>query len=189
VVNSGSGTVTTLQWGVSGDIPVPADFDGDGRTEFAIFRPSTGQWYIRYSSTQTAAVVTWGASQDFPVAGDYDGDGRADVAVFRPSEGLWYIRYSRGGTGTVAWGTVNDVPVAGDYDGDGRADIAVFRPSAGIWYFRYATGATAFLRSIIGASSISIQRPPGIRNARESKPAPTRTTSVSGLACNLARTA
>ncbi len=31
----------------SGDVPIPADDDGDGRTELAIRRPSTGQWFVR----------------------------------------------------------------------------------------------------------------------------------------------
>ena len=38
-----------LPVGLSSDIPIPADFDGDGRTDLAIYRPSDGGWYIRYS--------------------------------------------------------------------------------------------------------------------------------------------
>ena len=41
------GTYTVAGWGLSGDTLVPADYDGDGKAEIAVFRPSTGHWYIR----------------------------------------------------------------------------------------------------------------------------------------------
>jgi hypothetical protein len=33
------------QFGVSTDIPTPADFDGDGKTDVSVFRPDEGNWY------------------------------------------------------------------------------------------------------------------------------------------------
>ena len=39
-----------FQWGLNTDKPLAADFDGDGRTDLALYRPSNGGWYIRYSS-------------------------------------------------------------------------------------------------------------------------------------------
>src|SRR4029077_15737273 len=55
VVYSSTGTAAGLQWGSLGDIPVPGDFDKDGNTDLAVFRPSSGIWYIWYSSTETRA--------------------------------------------------------------------------------------------------------------------------------------
>jgi hypothetical protein len=40
-----------LAWGLSTDVPVPADFDGDNKTDVAVFRPSTGAWWVMKSST------------------------------------------------------------------------------------------------------------------------------------------
>jgi parallel beta-helix repeat protein len=124
------------------------DLDGDGKTELVVFRPSTGVWYVRYSSlaysTSTIGAFAWGVAGDVPVSGDFDGDGRADVTVFRPSTGSWYILYSTRGYsaasyGAFQWGAAGDIPVAGDFDGDGRTELTVFRPSTGTWYVLYSS--------------------------------------------------
>jgi hypothetical protein len=61
-----------------------SDYDVDGRSDPAIFRPETGTWYLLRSSTGGKAVP-WGVAGDVPVPADYDGDGRTDVAVYRPN--------------------------------------------------------------------------------------------------------
>ena len=103
------------------------DFDGDGRADLTVYRPSTSTWYVAGRS-----AVRYGSKGDVAVPADYDGDGRADMAVFRPSNGTWYVR----GGATTTWGRTGDVPVPRDYDGDGRADLAVYRPSNGTWYVK-----------------------------------------------------
>jgi large repetitive protein len=82
--------------------PPSADYNGDGKADVAVFRPSNGTWYVRGITT-----VTWGRNGDVPVPGDYNGDGRTDVAVFRPSNGTWYVR----GITTVTWGRSGDIPL------------------------------------------------------------------------------
>jgi len=103
------------------------DYNGDGTSDIAIFRPSSALWAVR-----NLGAAYFGSRGDIPSSGDYDGDGTAEIAVFRPAEGLWGLRQ----LSRVYFGGPDNIPVPADYDGDGLCDVAVFRPASGLWALR-----------------------------------------------------
>ena len=106
-----------------------ADFDGDGRADISVFRPSDRVWYLN-QSTAGFSATQFGLSTDKITPADFDGDGKTDIAVFR--DGTWYLLRSTAGFGQIQFGQAGDIPVSADFDGDGRAELAVYR--GGTWW-------------------------------------------------------
>ena len=122
---------SSFQLGVPGDVPTPGDYTGDGQTDAAVWRPSTGTLYVVRSEDSSYYAFPFGIPGDIPVPADFDADGIADFAVFRPSTGVWYInRSSNGLVDVVHFGMQGDRPVPTDFDGDWKADLAIYRPSS-----------------------------------------------------------
>ena len=136
---------------VTSDAPV--DFNGDGKTDYAVVRNvgggSSGQlrWFYNTSGTGAPTVAfDWGLNGDTSSPADYDGDQKDDIAIWRPgSQGnaAFYILQSQTNTVRIdVFGLTGDIAtVQGDYDGDGKDDVAVWRrgASAGAqstWFYR-----------------------------------------------------
>jgi hypothetical protein len=94
----------------------PAGWVADNASVRAVYRPSTGGWHLRKSSTSytSSRSVSWGLSTDLPMQGDYDGDGKTDPAIDRPSTGLWAMLKSSTNYASsfgVLWGVSTDTPI------------------------------------------------------------------------------
>ncbi|MFF0374223.1 peptidase S1, partial [Actinoplanes missouriensis] len=53
------------------DIPAPADYDGDGAADIAVFRKGNGQWHVKSVKTgkQLVGSHQYGGGNDIPVLG------------------------------------------------------------------------------------------------------------------------
>jgi hypothetical protein len=127
------------------EIPSVGDFNGDGKDDVAISRPTNGIWNILYSSGDSFEdepyTVEFGNSAfvEVPLVADFNGDGCSDIANWR------YNGYTRGyyvDFSTCIKGEFEDnpeftalgnsaytyeFPFIADYNGDGLADIMVHR--------------------------------------------------------------
>lgn len=151
---SGPTADLNILFGTLNDFPVPADYDGDGKCDIAVWTGGAGaQFRVLTSASGFVTTVTYtlgSASSDPSVVGDYDGDGKADPAVMNATNGQW--TYLGGPTHAVST-TVTPVgtfgggfPIPGDYTGDGKYDFMLetrdgINPTMGHFYQWNNTGS------------------------------------------------
>jgi hypothetical protein len=131
----------SAHFGMTGDMPVTGDWNGDGLTDPGVFRPAGNWWYLDSNGNGIwepgiDAAFKFGMAGDVPVTGDWNGDGTTDIGVFR-GNGLWALdadgsRTWNAGDVTFRFGMTGDNPVTGDWNGDGTTDVAVYRGN-GFW--------------------------------------------------------
>ena len=123
-------------------ITVSGDFNGDGKSDPAIFRRVSAnnsiQWFVQ--GVTVSGPLTFGvATTDVPFAANISGNGKEDLLVYRESNASWYFESSANGykpqtiSNNYGWAGV-DIPVPADYLGLGKDQIALFRPTDGTWF-------------------------------------------------------
>jgi uncharacterized delta-60 repeat protein len=133
------------------------DFDGDGKTDLSIFRPSAGEWWYLRSSDGQNRAFQFGSSSDKLTPADFTGDGKTDVAFFRPSTGEWFVLRSEDNSFySFPFGTSGDIPFVGDFDSDNKADSGVFRTSNSTWYIRKSSDGTAIIQQFGQAGDVPV---------------------------------
>ena len=155
-----SNFTVTVEWKGSADLitwqtldmtqyvlPNPAvhrinDYDGDSKSDLALYDENIGNWTVLFSSQNFAsgAQPTLGGIGRRPAPGDYDGDGKTDIAIMGKN-GAWWM-YLSGSTNYLAvstnFGVAGAGPVSADYDGDGITDIAYYEKASGNWGILYS---------------------------------------------------
>ena len=121
-----------FRYGISHDVPVAGDWNGDGIRSIGVFR--NGTWFLDSDGdgrhTHRDLVLEMGQDGDVPVVGDWNGDGIDQLGVFR--DGVWYLdtngNHEIDATDACfRLGEAGDLPVVGDWNGDGIDDPAAYR--------------------------------------------------------------
>ncbi|HMT09208.1 MAG TPA: FG-GAP-like repeat-containing protein [Pyrinomonadaceae bacterium] len=120
------------------------DYDGDGKADISVFRPSENKWYVLRSSDGAVTQPVFAVNGDIAVPADYDGDRKTDIAIYRPASADWWSLSSlSGGQINANWGQANVRPLPSDFDGDGKSDYLFFLPGNSTWYrFGSTVGAS-----------------------------------------------
>lgn len=161
-----------LMWfsgGENDDVPLTGDYDGDGITDFALYKARSkandwgGFFSVWLSESQVWRWFTLGQPGDTPVVADYDGDGVSDFAVYhRYTSPVYDSRLGNLVYGEFQWksslygdmrifpvGEPDDVPVVGDFDRDGKDDFALYKRRAsdntwGGWFTVWSSASQAW---------------------------------------------
>lgn len=124
-------------------IPVPSDYDGDSKTDIALFNRTSATWHIlKSSNSQVEPPKTWcGDWSETPIPADIDKDSKADFSCFCGNDGRWPTfltstnNYYVNNFGVLPL----DITLYSDVDGDKKADYLIYRPSQGIYYVHLAS--------------------------------------------------
>lgn len=141
-------------YGRRGDVPIVADWNGDGKDTVSIIRDGT--WHVNNTLEGGASERTFVygrvARGDVPIAGSWDGLARSLPGIIRDRE--WHLRDDQSGgrsTSRFVYGrlTAGDLPLVGDWDADKRDSAGIVR--GGTWHLRNShTGGTSDISYIYG---------------------------------------
>ncbi len=138
-LRTADGTIHEFHYGRRGDVPVVADWDGDGRDTVSVIRDGT--WHVNNQLRGGASERTFYYGRvtrgDIPISGRWDGQRRSLPGIIRDTE--WHLRARQSG-GAADWSFVygrlsrGDRPLVGDWNNDGRDTIGIVRQ--GTWHLR-----------------------------------------------------
>ena len=141
LLRTNDGRTISYNYGRRGDIPIVADWNGNGQDTVSIVRDGT--WHIneRLAGGGSDRSFTYGrvSRGDVPIAGDWNGNGQDTVGIIR--DGDWHLRHDQqGGPGQIVFTygriTRGDLALIGDWQGNGNDTIGIVRGRE--WHLRHS---------------------------------------------------
>ena len=131
-----AGTVLVRTAGVNSPARSFNDYDGDGKSDLALWNAGSYLWSLRLSGQRYQSITNqYYEVGDWPVPGDYDGDGLTDIAIWCSLNSWWNVLFSSTKqTGRAPFfGGPDFIAAQSDFDGDSKTDPAVYLSSDGTW--------------------------------------------------------
>jgi len=137
--------------------------------DLALYRPSTGQFFIRSSLNGSVTAIQFGAPGDEGLLCKATADalnGGEGLMVFR--NGVWFLNIAADGAtvdNSFAYGAPTDQPLCGSYGNSTVSEVGLFR--GGLWFFSHSTTPT-FSFGTVGDVAVHIGAK-GLGNAIDRK--------------------
>jgi hypothetical protein len=112
--------------------------------DLALYRPSTGQFFIRSSLNGSVTAIQFGAPGDKGLLCKFDSNtinGGDNLLVFR--NGTWFINHAADGATvnvTIVYGAPTDQPLCGNYGFGANGNVGLFRN--GLWFINGSSNPT-----------------------------------------------
>ena len=154
-----TGGLVVLPLGQAGDLPAPADYQGLGRTNFAVYEPNYGRFLVLPDGGGPTITVKLGGPGDVPVSADFDGAGRAEFAVYNQTLAQFtYLPAAGGPARTISVGSPGDLPAAGKYDGGTRTEFATFSSTTAVYHIETPGALAVVDRAMPDPNAIPVPR-------------------------------
>jgi len=120
-------------------LSIGSAFASQAFVDLALYRPSTGQFFVRSSLTGSVTAIAFGASGDHGVLCRWDSNtinGGDNLLVFR--NGMWFINFAADGATvdlSFPYGAPTDQPLCGNFGAGQVSNLALFR--SGLWFVNF----------------------------------------------------
>ena len=154
-----TGGLVVLPFGKVGDIPAPADYQGSGHTNFAVYEPDLGRFLVLPAGGGNPITVSLGGPGFVPVSADFAGLGHAQYAVYSSSKGQFLYLPALGAQPvTLSVGSPGELPAVGKFDGGTHVEFASFNAVTAVYHILSATTGVVGNRAMPDPNDIPVPR-------------------------------